>query len=116
MKSKHFTKMRLGRFVTLASVTAGLAVALTGTASASTPAPDLVQRWVASHQTQAPDLIERQVANLKASQVLAPDDVVRNIGVQTTPSYTTAAGLKADGLRYQALAQAYENVGSTASF
>jgi hypothetical protein len=106
MKSKQFTKMRLGRFVTLAAVTAGLVVAFTGTATASTPAPDLVQRWVSSHQAQSSDLIERKVANLKASQVLAPDDMVRNIGTQTTPGYT-AAGLKADGLRYQAMADTY---------
>jgi hypothetical protein len=60
------------------------------------PAPDLVERWVASHKTHAlapdnqvvpPDLIERWVANHK-NQVLAPDD---RIGVRPTETSNQVA-------------------------
>jgi hypothetical protein len=71
------------------------------------PAPDLVERWVASHKTHAlapdnrirvrptetsnqvvpPDLIERWVANHK-KQVLAPDD---RIGVRPTETSNQVA-------------------------
>ena len=103
-------------FVTLAAVTAGLADALTGTASASTPAPDLVQRSVASRQTQAPD---SSSARLRTSRR-------RRRRRRTTSSATSACRRRRATRRrqasrptvfgYQALAQAYESVGSTASF
>jgi hypothetical protein len=112
--TKYFTFGRVARFASLAAVTAAFAAALAGQASAASSSgpPDLVERWVLSHNPQVsssgpPDLVERWVLSHKA-QVLAPDDMSRVLP-KPAPSHFTAAGLKADGLRLQAMADAYRN-------
>jgi hypothetical protein len=112
--TKYFTFGRVARFASLAALTAALAVALAGQASAASSSgpPDLVERWVLSHNPQVslygpPDVVERWVLSHQA-QVLAPDDMARVLP-KPAPSHYTAAGLKADGLRLIAMANAYQD-------
>ena len=81
--------------LTLAFVVAGPASARPLTKSpVVTGTPDLVARWIQRQAPAAPDLIERYVQR------------------QPAASFYTPAALRANGLRMQAMARAYQSVGA----
>jgi hypothetical protein len=88
-----------GLVLTLGLALGGQALAKPTSSMATTP--DLVQRWIQRQTPPAPDLIERYVSR------------------QPAASFYTAAALKADGLRMQAMARTYErqstNAGSSSN-